>query len=45
MALILTLVFAVVGVAGVAGFGLLILNYRRQRDWEDPPGKVPEDYS
>ncbi|HEX6508926.1 MAG TPA: hypothetical protein VF221_14960 [Chloroflexota bacterium] len=31
-------------VIGVGAFFMLLRHYRRQRDFEEPPGKVPEDY-
>jgi hypothetical protein len=42
MAQVLIIVVAVVALAGLF---LILRNYRRQRDFEEGPGKVPEDYS
>jgi hypothetical protein len=42
MALVITIIVAVVGLGGL---GLVLRNYRRQSEWQEGPGKVPEDYS
>jgi hypothetical protein len=35
----------ILAIVALAGLGFILRNYRQQRDWEEPPGKVPEDYS
>lgn len=40
-----TVIGVIVGVLGIGGMGLLFRNYRRQNDYREGPGKVPEDYS
>jgi len=37
--------YVVLAVVGIVGLFFVLRNYRRQRDWEEPHGKVPEDYS
>jgi ABC-type phosphate/phosphonate transport system permease subunit len=40
-----TIIVVVVALVGVGGLGLVLRNYRRQSEWQEGPGKVPEDYS
>lgn len=35
----------ILAIIALGGLGFILRNYRRQRDWEEPRGKVPEDYS
>jgi hypothetical protein len=39
-----TIVGTVVAVVAIAGMIGILWNFRRQRDIESGPGKVPEDY-
>lgn len=38
-------IFVLLGVVAVIGIILVLRNYRRQSEFEEGPGKVPEDYS
>ena len=40
-----TVIGVVLAVLGLSGLGILLRNYRRQSEFREGPGKVPEDYS
>ena len=39
-----TVIGVVLAVLGLSGLGILLRNYRRQSEFREGPGKVPEDY-
>lgn len=40
-----TVIGVLLAVLGFSGLGLVLRHYRRQSDFREGPGKVPEDYS
>jgi hypothetical protein len=39
------LIGIILAIVVMAGLFFVLRNYRRQSDWQEGPGKVPEDYS